>query len=380
MDTKTDVLIVGAGFAGAATAFHLSADYSGSILLVDKEEVPGFHASGRNASLLLQSVESPLIRALAATSRKAYEKHRSDVGLESTGSLLLGGEQQLERVRQPELISSEMQTAARVRRWIPVLEGNDFECALWTPSDGVMDIARLLDFYLDGARSRGVRISLDTRITGIEGEGPFRVATRDGHIQAGIVVNAAGAWASAVARMAGIEPIPLYPLKRHLFVLDEVGDVDPTAPFVWSLSGNFYFRPESGGLLFSICDEEYASSLEPTVSSEISERLAEVIWKHLPGLRDAVQRKVWSCFRTKAADGGFVIGPDPQQPAFFWVAGLGGHGMGCSWQVGAIAGAALRGAPEDIPAAFLPGRQAGDANGGEQPQRAAENLIPEQDS
>jgi glycine/D-amino acid oxidase-like deaminating enzyme len=87
-------------------------------------------------------------------------------------------------------------------------------------------------------------------------------------------------------------------------------------------------------VLFSVCDEERCRSLEPTVSDEVAEQLAELIWRHLPGFQDAVQRKVWSCFRTKTPDDLFMIGWDPSIENFFWVAGLGGHGMGASWEIG----------------------------------------------
>jgi D-arginine dehydrogenase len=142
--------------------------------------------------------------------------------------------------------------------------------------------------------------------------------------------------------------------KRHLFVIEGVGPIDPAWPFVWDLEHRFYLRPESGGLLVSICDEETSASLEETVSPGIEEALAERIHAHLPRLRDARVRSVWSCFRTRPADGRFVIGPAPGDESFFWVAGLGGHGMGCSWEVGRLAAESLLGAAP--PEAFDPAR------------------------
>ena len=334
---KTDVLIVGAGFAGAATAFHLSQHFSGSILLIDKEECPGFHASGRNASLVLQSTANREMRRVVAASRQAYSELSKEVGFEPKGSLLLGKKDQLEETREPDLIVSEYREPEKVRRQIPLLRGHDFEAALWTPSDGVMDISLLLQFYLQGARSRGAEFWLNCPLLKAEGDGPYRLETSRGTIEANYLVNAAGAWAPQVADMAGASQVPLTPLKRHLFVLDEISSLNPSQPFVWSLAQNFYCRPESGGLLISICDEERTVSLEPTVSPDISQSLAELVWLELPALREATQREVWSCFRTKAPDDSFVIGWDSTAENFFWVAGLGGHGMGGSWEIGRLA-------------------------------------------
>ncbi len=93
---KTDIVIVGAGFAGASTAFHLSQHFSGSILLIEKEECPGFHASGRNASQLRQSTTNRDIRRVLAASHQAYDRLREEVGFQSHGSLLLGKQDHLE--------------------------------------------------------------------------------------------------------------------------------------------------------------------------------------------------------------------------------------------------------------------------------------------
>ena len=331
---KTDVVIIGSGFAGAATAFHLSRSFSGSILILEKEQLPGFHASGRNASMVRQSVEEPQIRRLVAASCKAYGKLRLETGFSQTGSLLLGTRKQLQTVRETRLIDSYYVDPEEVRRQIPLLHNHDFEAALQTPSDGVMDIARLLQFYLGEAQSRGVQCSLDCTVTGIKGKGPFQLATSQGTVEADYLINAAGAWAGSVARMAGATDLPLLPLKRHLFVLDAPQQIGSGWPFVWSLEQNFYFRPESGGLLLSVCDEELSKQLEPTINPDISETMVDLVWKQLPTLREASQRQLWSCFRTIAPDGSFIIGWDHQADRFFWVVGLGGHGMGGSWGIG----------------------------------------------
>ena len=334
---KFDVLIIGAGFAGAATAFHLSEIYQGSILIIERELVPGVHASGRNASLVLQSVADPAIRAAVAASTREYAKLRSELGFRQTGSLLLGTPGRLEGLRETDLVESSLREADAVRPRVPLLEGHVFEAALETPGDGVIDIWALLQYYLAGARSRGATVRLSCEVQGISGSGPFRVETSRGSLEVAYLINAAGAWAGAVAAMAGATPQPLRPWKRHLLALKGIDAIDLDWPFVWNLEPEFYFRPDSQGLLFSLCDEEEDSSLETLVSEGISERAAELVWKELPAMRSAAERDVWSCFRTRAPDSRFVIGWDPGCQGFFWVAGLGGHGVGSSWEVGRIA-------------------------------------------
>lgn len=204
---QTDVLIIGSGFAGAATAFHLARrSFSGSVLIVDQEEVPGYHASGRNASLVLQSVAHPEVRNIVATSRKAYSRHHADVGFAEVGSLMLGSRESLDKLRQPDLIESELMPPKAVRERVPILLGHEFEAALWTPSDGVMDISKLLQFYLQGAQEGGFGMEVNRRVTAIRRKRKtFFVDTSQGVIEAEYVVDAAGAWANEIAGLVGLE-------------------------------------------------------------------------------------------------------------------------------------------------------------------------------
>jgi D-arginine dehydrogenase len=341
-----DVLIIGAGFAGASTAFHLTRNGSpGSILLVEKEEVPGYHASGRNASMVLQAVDNAPVREIVAQSVVRYLEHADEVGYSPVGSLLLGRLPQLEPLRSPDRIPSDILTPDQVRRRVPLLEGHAFEAALFTPSDGVMDISRLLQFYLNQARAKALQVRLNCAVVKIRAiDGGFEVLLQDGStVSTRLIVNGAGAWAPAVAEMAGIASLPMKSYKRHLFVLEGIEGIRADWPFVWSVDHSYYFRPESGGLLFSVCDEELATSdFVPTVNPGIAEQLAELTGEHLPSLDAAVQRREWSCFRTKTPDGQFHLGFSRQLPGFLWVAGLGGHGMGASWEVGRRAAGLVR--------------------------------------
>lgn len=306
--------------------------------MVDQEEVPGYHASGRNASLLLSSVGNREVRKIVARSRAAFLERREEVGYRPVGSLLLGTSDQLEAVRDPELSESRLLSSEEAREMVPILEGHDFPLALLTPSDGVMDISRLLQFYLSEARKNGPEILLNEKVNAIEKIGQtYRVTTSSKSIETTTLVNAAGAWAPHIAELAGVAPLPMDSFKRHLFILEGINDLSVEWPFVWSLDKEFYFRPESGGLLFSVCDEElHGDGFVQTVNPAISEELASLASKELPCLENALERRVWSCFRTKTPHGGFHL-KWVEGESFFWVAGLGGHGMGASWELGRLA-------------------------------------------
>jgi D-arginine dehydrogenase len=337
---KVDIIIIGAGFAGASTAYHLCQNSNLKVVAVDKEEIPGAHASGKNASLVLQSVENPVVRSIVAKSRQAFSQNADQIGYEELGSLQLGSRDALAKLRDPNLIHSELLDTDQARRLVPLLDGHQFESALWTPSDGVMDISKLLYFYLEGARRSGrFELQLNSQVLGIHREGEVCIVeTSQGSIECGVIVNAAGAWAPQIATLCGIESLPMKSFKRHLFILEGIGCTDSKLPFVWSIADNFYFRPESGGVLFSVCDEKLEEhQFIPTVEPIIEIQLAELIDQHLPQFEEARQRRVWSCFRTKTPHGGFHIEWSEGFSKFLWVAGLGGHGMGASWEVGRLA-------------------------------------------
>ena len=136
-------------------------------------------------------------------------------------------------------------------------------------------------------------------------------------------------------------PVPanlsLSPYRRHLFVTEALDWVSADWPIVWDVSHEIYFRPESGGLLLSPCDESLQTPGLPVQDPAALELLADKAIQYLPKLADLPIRNSWCGLRTFAPDRRFVIGWDPQLEGFFWVAGMGGHGVTVSYSVGVLA-------------------------------------------
>ncbi|HWO41131.1 MAG TPA: FAD-binding oxidoreductase, partial [Candidatus Eisenbacteria bacterium] len=128
--------------------------------------------------------------------------------------------------------------------------------------------------------------------------------------------------------------------------------------FVWDLSHEIYFRPEGRGLLLCACDQDELPPGDPPLERAIQELLAEKIERYLPGLASVPIQRGWAGLRTLVKDGRFIIGWDPIVKGFFWLAGLGGHGVTTSSAVGALAADLLLGrerpeAPDFSPARFF---------------------------
>ena len=324
--TDCDVLIVGAGLAGAATAYHLRRMTQGSILLMEQEDLPGVHSSGRNAAMIRQHVEDAAIRPLMQEGA-AFLRRGELAEFRQTGSVLLGlGD-------------------ADVTRWVPPAVG----CGQWCPTDGVVDVSGLLHAYL-----RGQTVRYGARVLGWHSvKAAVEVETSRGLLRCGLLVNAAGPWAGRIG------DLPLTPMNRHLFFTPPTAAVDRAWPFVWHLADGFYFRPESGGLLLCTCDETPAEAGDYDLRRAPLETLAELAHRHLPGLGELAIRQVTVGQRTFARDRQFVIGHDPRHSRLFHVAGLGGHGVTASWAVGHLAAQRILEGSTAPDAVFSPAHQLG---------------------
>ncbi len=315
-------VIVGAGLAGAATAFHLKRAGVTDVLLLEREGVAGVHSSGRNASLLRERIDAPDLQPLANEGAAALRS--GDLGrFRRNGSVLLGlGE-------------------TDVSRLMPLARGKGLHC----PDDGIVDVAQVLATYLEGQEVRWRAPLLGWRS---EGERVV-LTTPQGEIATEVLVNAAGAWAGEVGGL------PMTPTNRSVFVSEPLPGIDPSWPFVWDVKAGLYFRPELGGLLLCPCDETPAGPGDYREDPGLVELLAGRVRALQPGLPAYRVAYRWVGQRTFSPDRGLVLGFDPREPRLFHVAGLGGHGVTLSFALGRLAARLL---VERTPAAtpFAPAR------------------------
>lgn len=359
-------MIIGAGFAGASTAYHLACRGVRNILVLERETIAGMHASGRNAGLAFQVLSDPAEARLAVEGARFIAAPPDGFAatplLRRCGSLLVAGASGLRQLRDAQrtaselgLIGAEVISAADATRRVPVLSGAPFAGALWNPHDGVVDIHALLQGYLAGARGGGARIEYQRTITAVRVQrGRVEAVETDREtVATGAVVNAAGAWAGA---LAGVGARTLTPRRRHLFQTHVDVEIDRDWPFVWHNDIDVYFRPEGDGLLMSPCDATPHPPREPVVDVAVEQLLADKITRAFPALSSARIASAWACLRTFARDERFVIGRDPRIEGLTWVAALGGHGMTTSAAVGRLAAAAVLGDTSEELQHFSPAR------------------------
>jgi D-arginine dehydrogenase len=240
---------------------------------------------------------------------------------------------------------------------VPELARGRAQHGLFVPAAGVVDPHAICTALERACKALFGELRLRTRALSLRREGGHVVGVElDGDgLHCDRVVLAAGAWAREVAERAQLA-LPLTPIRRHLALLETSMRVAPDQATVWDVELETYFRPESGAVLASPCDETPWSAGVPPRDPAALELLALRLALLAPALSDARVRTSWACLRTFAPDRALVAGPDPRVQGLHWVAGLGGFGMSTGLALGALAAAQITGDSPSWADALLPDR------------------------
>lgn len=350
---SVDFLVVGAGIAGTSAAAELASH--GRVLVIEMESQPGYHSTGRSAALFTETYGPPAIRALTAASREFLESPPDGFAgqpiLGRRGVLLIGRGDQ--RAALDNALADGAATegvhalsAAQARTIVPVLRPDYVAGAILEPDAMDIDVHALHGGFLKLARARGATLRTDAALTALERTGAgWRAETAAGPITAGIVVNAAGAWADAVAGLAGLAPLGLVPKRRTAVVFEPAEPVDPSGwPLVCDVDENFYVKPESGRLLASPADATPSPPCDTQPEElDIARALDRVEKATTLAPRRVTHR--WAGLRSFFPDGVPAVGLDPRAEGFLWVAGQGGYGIQTSPAMGRTAAALALGRP-----------------------------------
>jgi D-arginine dehydrogenase len=358
--TQAGVVVVGGGIAGASAAWALAADRA--VVLVEREAQPGMHATGRSAAMLNETSGPPAVCRLATESRPFFERPPNgfcEHPLLSPRGVLWVGEAGTSDVlgslaaRAPH--AARVLTTDEVRTLVPNVAAA--ACAaggVHEPGAESMDVAAILAGFLRLFRQRGGELYTTSEAIQARREHGSWIVTAGEHVlRCAAVVNAGGAWADEFARRAGVRPVGLQPMRRTA-ALVSAPEFTARWPMVMEASGRWYARPESGGLLISPCDETPSFALDAR-PDEVDVALAIERVNDALGLAISTVRRAWAGLRTFAPDRLPVVGPDPDEPAFIWLAGQGGAGIKTSPALARIVADAIIDG-RAVPPEFDPGR------------------------
>ena len=360
---KHDYLIIGAGISGAAAAYELS--QSGSVVLIEAETAPGYHSTGRSASLYTRNFGGEVVRRINAASHAFFTNPPGGFCerplLTPRGSLAVaapGEEDRLVPILNLSVAGNEVEkiNAARALELAPLLRPERVAAAAYERGVMDMDVAALHQGFLRGVKRSGGVVICDKRIERLDrSDGHWQVVAGDAVITGRIIVNAAGAWAGQIGDMAGAASIGLTPKRRTAIIVDAPSGIDVGAMPAVEYAGNAaYFKPDAGRIMASLGDQT------PVAAQDVQPDEMDVAV-----LADWLQRETlltvariehsWAGLRSFVADEAPVVGFDAIAPDFFWLAGQGGYGIMMAPALGrAAAGLIVSGSlPSDLLAGGL---------------------------
>jgi D-arginine dehydrogenase len=352
--SRFDVAIVGAGMAGASLAAELAG--SASVLLLEAEGQPGYHSTGRSAAFWAESYGGPFVQPLTLASFGLLADPPPDFAdrsfLSARGAVHIA-----DAAGRPALDSLAADFADsgvrleplgrdRLEAMIPGLRpGRDW--GLYEPSCADIDVAALHAAYLKRARARGAQLVVDARLGRAERAGAgWRLDTSAGAFEAGILANAAGAWADQVALIAGERPLGIQPYRRTLAQLRVEPPAPADLPLVIDAAQHFYFKPEPGGRLWLSPHDETPCEAGDCAAEELDVAIAVDRMEQVVDWRVARVERRWAGLRSFALDRLPVYGFSDSGRGFFWCAGQGGFGIQTAPAAARLAAALLLGSPD----------------------------------
>lgn len=331
-----DFLVIGAGIAGASAAAHLAEH--GRVILLEREDQPGYHSTGRSAALFSETYGNLPIRILTRASRAYYEARADGLAehpiLTPRGALIFAmpGQERLLTEGLAELSPQDSTLrrlhAAEARKLVPVLRPDKVVGAIYAPDEMDIDVHALHGAYLRRLRRGGGHLATGAETRALSWEGGIWTAqTPAGHFAAPVVVNAAGACADMIAAMAGVPPVGLVPKRRTALIVAPPSGIDVTGwPITIDAAETGYFKPEAGKLLVSPADETPVPPCDVQPEEiDIAVAIERLMERTTIEVRN-VERK-WAGLRSFAADKTPVLGFEPLAEGFFWLAGQGGYGI-----------------------------------------------------
>ena len=369
MDISCEILVIGGGIAGLSLASALAG--RADVVLAEAEGELAYHSSSRSARQLIPSYGPPVVQDLTLRTLALIRGLEPDLPqplLTPRSFMLIGAE---EDVRDRASGHMHPITSAEALALAPELRPEAVLAAGLDTTSVACDTDALLDWHRRTILARGGTVRTGARAGSAarrSGTGPaggagssagWEVQTPAGTITAGIVVNAAGAWADDIAGLFGVRRLGLQAYRRTAAVVAVAHPPAPDGPMVADAGDRFYYRPFEDGVLISPAERQ------PSLPMDALPRDVEV--QALVRLIDSVTNleihevlRGWTGLRTEVDGGVPVVGFDPEVPGFFWLAGQGGYGFQTSSGIAELAAAQLLGAADDVDpataAALSPGR------------------------
>ncbi len=329
----SDIIVIGAGIAGASAAAELAAD--SGVILLEMEPQAGYHATGRSAAYFATSYGKRVIQDLTACCEDFLVNPPDGFTevelLRPRDCFFFGRDDQAASLREilesnPRLQSVDART---ICERVPVMSPDYVAGGVWDPKGGDLDVDALLQAYLRQFRRRGGLYFTRHCVSRLEhSSGTWKVTAGGKTFEAPVIVNASGAWVERVAALAGFDSLGIQPLRRTGLTISPPDGVDARGwPEMFDADEEFYFKPDAGQIMISPADETPSEPCDAQ-PEELDVAMGVYRFEQATGLDIRRVNNSWAGLRTFAPDRVFVVGFDPRAEGFFWLAGQGGYGVG----------------------------------------------------
>lgn len=358
-----DFIIIGGGIAGAAAGYELRD--IGKVIILEKESQPGYHTTGRSAAIFHKGYNGgdSIIHTLVTASEDFLNNPPNGfvphpllsprdffyiASKENSAALSrLQGKLSELTIKMTHLGKKE------AKRALPHLTEEYQQSALIEHDVADVDVSALHEGYLRAIKSSGGQVICDAEVQRLyQKEGHWCIITAQGEYRTPKVINAAGAWVDQIAEMANIAPINIKPLRRTMLLIDPPADLQTDVldwPIVMDAEEGSYFKPVSGKILLTPADQHLTVPCDAQ-PEEIDIAQAVHYLEKTTALKVTKINHSWAGLRNHVADGHPVVGFDPENNGFFWLAGQGGFGIKTAPAMGRITAALItgHGLPQDI--------------------------------
>jgi len=358
VSVNCDFLIIGAGASGAGAGFELSRH--GKVILLEAEAQPGYHSTGRSAALYTRFYGSRVVRALNLASLGFLESPPQEFAdhplLSPRGAIGLAPPEAPGLVEDvlaldPSGTQIVELSPSRTLELMPILKREAIGRAAYEEGVFDMDVHAIHSGFLRGLHARGGRVVTNARVEAIErSRGVWKLRAGGETYAAPVVVNAAGAWADEIGKLAGLSPIGLVPKRRTAIVIDLPDGVDlRRAPALDQLDNEHYIKPDAQRLMVSPGD----ATPSPPCDAQPEDLDIALMVDWLERVTTLTVRRIgnrWAGLRSFVADHTPVCGAEPGMDGFYWLAGQGGYGIMMSSSLGRTVCALITQGelPEDI--------------------------------
>jgi D-arginine dehydrogenase len=352
-----NVVVIGGGMAGMSCAAELAQHCDVTVL--EAEDAPGYHSSGRSAAAYIEPYVNATIFTLTSSSRAFFERPpagfadaplvtpRADVMIAAAakGHLV---DAYLDKWRRhcPGLVEVP---ASRVLAQVPILKRDTVARAVSDPNVMDIDANGLLNGFRRVLKSRGGELATRSRVESLERSGGlWRLDAGGRRYSCDVVVNAGGAWGDEIAMLAGVARVGLVPKRRTAVLLRLQADVTRW-PMVHEIESEFYFKPDAGRLLLSPADQTPSAACDAQ-PDEIDVAIAIERFEHATTMTVSRIEHRWAGLRSFVPDSVPVVGFDPQATGFFWLVGQGGSGIQTAPAMARLSAALVLGrdVPDDL--------------------------------